>query len=44
MEKEEVKDLIDDIVKNGEKNKRIKFLEKEDDKLRDDQLINESVK
>ena len=44
MEKEEVKDLIDDIVKNGEKNKLIKFLEKEDDKLIDDQLINESVK
>lgn len=33
-----------DLVKNGRKNKLLKFLESEDDKIIDDQLINESVK
>lgn len=36
MEKEEVDDLINDIVKSGNKKKLIKFLEKQDDKLIDD--------
>ena len=36
MEKEEVHDLIDDIVKSGNKKKLIDFLEKQDDKLIDD--------
>ena len=44
MEKEEVHDLINDIVKSGQKKKLIKYLEKQDDKLIDDELINQSVK